>query len=298
MLRLGQLPALLFTFLLALLLPAGALSEVLPVPLPEPEELIRKVLKSQKRAEERFEAFTFDQEEVRTKFSSDGTVKEQRRRLFYVTSGPGPEGGSRELVEVDGRAATDEEKKDAEKEDAKRRKHRLEERAAARASERAAVSGDEEDPALGGRRLSDLMKRFDVRIAGREDLGGRPAWLLEFTPRPGVPESGLGDRALSALAGKAWIDEEDLQVRRVDARLVKPVKVVGGLAANVKRADVTYEAARVADGYWFPSRIDLRLEGKQVLLFRLDSGYTFTLSNFRTFSVETESVSSPVESPR
>ena len=287
-----------FALLLAFLLPAGAFSQVPEEPFPEPEELIRKVFKSQKRAEERFDAFTFDQEEVRTKYASDGTVKERVKRLFYVTSGPDHEGGSRELVEVDGRPATDEEKKDAEKEDAKRRKHRLEERAAARASERVAVSGDEEDPALGRRRLSDLMKRFDVRIAGREDLGGRPAWLLEFTPRPGVPESGLGDRALSALAGKAWIDEEDLQVRRVDARLVKPVKVVGGLAANVKRADVTYEAARVADGYWFPSRIDLRLEWKQVLLFRLDSGYTFTLSNFRTFSVETESVSSPVESPR
>ncbi len=278
-----------FALLLAILLPAGAFSQVPEEPFPEPEELIRKVFKSQKRAEERFDAFTFDQEEVRTKYSSDGTVKERVKRLFYVTSGPDPEGGSRELVEVDGRPATDEEKKDAEKEDAKRKKHRLEERAAARASERVAVSGDEEDPALGRRRLSDLMKRFDVRIAGREDLGGRPAWLLEFTPRPGAPENGLGDRALGALAGKAWIDEEDLQVRRVDAKLVKPVKVVGGLAANVKRADVTYEAARVADGYWFPSRIDLRLEGKQALLFRLDSGYSFTLSNFRTFSVETES---------
>lgn len=274
-----------------------------PPPVPAAEELIRQVLKSQKRAEERFDSFTFDQREERTKFGSDGKPKEKRTRLYYVLSSNDPESGSRELVEVDGRPATDEEKKDAEKEDAKNRKHRLEEKAAERASERPAVSGDDDDPAVGRRRLSDLMKRFDVRVVGQEVLDGRPAWLLEFEPRPGVEEHGLGDRALNALAGRAWIDARDMQVRRVEARLLRPVKVAGGLAANVKRADVVYEADPVVPGYWFPARIDLRLEGKQALFFRLDAAYRFTLSNFRTFAVETSSVVEgpvlpPVESPR
>jgi hypothetical protein len=69
--------------------------------------------------------------------------------------------------------------------------------------------------------------------------------------------------------------------------------VAGGIAANVKRAEVSYEAAVVAPGFWFPARIALRLAGKKALFFPLDVGYTFTLSNFRSFAVETESSTAP-----
>jgi hypothetical protein len=42
------------------------------------------------------------------------------------------------------------------------------------------------------------------------------------------------------------------------------------------------------------ARISLRISGKKALFFRLDTGYRFELSNFRTFEVETEStVSAP-----
>lgn len=60
------------------------------------------------------------------------------------------------------------------------------------------------------------------------------------------------------------------------------------------RAEVTYEAGAVVPGYWFLARISLCVSGKKALFFRLDTGYRFELSNFRTFEVETEStVSTP-----
>ncbi len=286
----GLLAALLLWLVLGSLPAAGNPQET-QVPreqFPAPEELIRQVLKSQKAAEKRFDSYTFDQREEETRYRSDGSVKEIRRRLFYVFSGPDPDGGSRELVEVDGRPATDKEKRAAAEEDAKA-KRRLEERAAARAAEKQTVSGDDDDPVIGPRKLSDLLRRFDVRVTGKEELAGRTVWVVEFSPRPGEPEKGLGDRALGALAGKARIDAVDLQVRSVDAYLIRPLKVAGGLFANVKKADVTYEADAVAPGYWFPARISLRISGKKALFFNLNAGYRFELSNFRTFAVETES---------
>jgi hypothetical protein len=262
-------------------------------PFPAAGELIRQVLKSQRTAEKRFDSYTFDRREEVTAYRSDGGVKEIRTSLFYVFAGPGPDGASRELVEVDGRPATEKEKRAAAEKDAKS-KRRLEERAAARAAEKQVVGGDEDDPTIGPRRLSDLLRRFDVRVSGKENLSGRAAWVVEFSPRPGVPERGLRDRALGVLAGRAWIDAEDLQIRSVEAYLIRPFKVAEGLFANVTRADVTYEAGAVVPGYWFPARISLRVSGKKALFFRLDTGYRFELSHFRNFAVETEStVSAP-----
>jgi hypothetical protein len=280
--------------------PVPAASE----PLPAGHALIRKVVRSQRAAEKRFDSYTFDQLEETTTFRSDGSEKETKRRLYYVFSGPGEgagEGrgksaGSRELVEVDGRPATDEEKGKAAEEDRKA-KRRLEEKAAAAAAEDRRVEGDEDDPLVGSRRLSDLLGRFDVRVASREELAGRPVWVVEFSPRPGAPEKGLGDRALGALAGTAWIDVEDFQVVSVAARIVRPIKVAGGLAANLKQAEVTYEAEAVGPGYWFPARISLRYSGKKALFFNLSVRQRFVLSNFRTFRVEAEAETAPAPSP-
>ena len=265
--------------------PASAREESLP----DAGELIRKALRSQRASEQRFDSYTFDRMEETVTYRSDGTVRETKKRLFYVFSGPEPDGNSRELVEVDGRPATPDEIRKAAEDDRKAKKRRLEERAAARVSEPKRVVGDQDDPEIASRRLSDLMRRFDFRVTGQEVLAGRAAWVVEFSPRPGAPENGLGDRALNALAGRAWIDVSDLQIRRVEAVSTHPVRVAGGIVVNVKRAEVSYEAAAIAPGFWFPTRIALRLEGKKALFFPLNVGYKFELSNFRSFAVETES---------
>jgi len=78
-----------------------------------------------------------------------------------------------------------------------------------------------------------------------------------------------------------------------EAHLVAPLKIAGGLAASVKAAAVTYSATKLSGGGWFPCVVDLRLEGRQALLFRLDTAFRFEFSGFASFSVETESEVGP-----
>ena len=256
--------------------------------VPAPGDLIRAVVRSQRGAEKRLDSYTFDQLEETTTYRSDGSAKEVRKKLFFVFSAQGGGEGSRELVEVDGRPATEKEKREAAEEDRKA-KRKLQDRAMAEAVEGARVQGDDDDPFVGPRRLSDLMTRFDVRVVGREELEGRPAWLVAFSPQKGVEEKVLGDRVLGALAGRAWVDASDLQVRRVEAHLLKPIKVAGGIVLSVKEAEVVYEAVPVAPGVWFPAEVTLRTHGKKALFFPLNSLHHVVLSNFRAFRVETES---------
>lgn len=274
---------------LALALAAGPLAAGPDAPPVDALELIRRVVRSQQRVEAAFEGATYDQLEVRIAWDAKGRAREVERRLFYVLAGENGAEGSRELVEVDGRPATGDEKRKAAEEDEKGRKRRVEQKAEARAKAPPRVTGDEEDPLVGSRRLSELIGRYTIHVVGEEVIDGRPAYVLDFSPKPGAPApKSLGDRALNALEGRAVIDASTFQVRSVEARLTRSVKVAGGLAANVKAADVSYTGQPAGGGLWFPCAVDLRVTGRTAVLFRLDTSFRAEFTNLRRFHVETE----------
>jgi hypothetical protein len=269
---------------------AGAAAVPQGVPDVDARELVKRVVKSQRRVEAAFAGSTFDQREVRITWGADGRAKEVASRLFYVLSGDGDAEGSRELVEMDGRPATEDEKRKAAEEDERGRKRRLVEKAAGEARRADKVSGDEDDPLVGRRRLSELIGRFVIRVVGEETVEGRPAYVLDFSPDPAAaPAKSIGDRALNSLAGRALIDAVDFQVRSVVAHLTKPVKVAGGIAVNVKEAEIVYTGQPLGGNLWFPCVVELRVTGKTALFFRLDTSFRFEFANLRRFRVETES---------
>lgn len=259
--------------------------------------LIRRVVRAQRQTEELLAAYTFDQREVRTDWRKDGTPSDVRWRLFYWTSGEKAGEGTRELVLVDGRQATEEEKRKSAEEDEKDRKKRLERRAADRATDPPEVAGSDDDPTVGTAKLSDLISRFHYRFVGEDLLDGRPSYVLDFWPRAGLTAATLADQALNALSGRVVVDAVDFQVRRVDARIVKPVKVGGGIAAKVNDALLVYEGRPQVAGKWFPCVIDVRLTGKKALVLRLDVGFRAELFNFHSFDVEAEAETGPTPPP-
>ncbi|MFI5197272.1 MAG: hypothetical protein ACHQJD_01515 [Thermoanaerobaculia bacterium] len=268
------------------------------VPGVDAGELIRRVVKSQRRVEAASAGVTFDQREVKIEWGADGRAREIASRLFYVLAGDGEAEGSRELVEVNDRPATEAEKRKASEEDERDRKKRIEQRAVAEARRTERVSGDEDDPLVGRRRLSDLIGRFVIQVVGEETVEGRPAYVLEFEPDPAAaPPKSVGDRALNSLAGRALIDAVDFQVRSVVAHITKPVKVAGGIAANVKQAEIVYTGQPLGKDLWFPCVVELRLTGKTALFFRLDTSFRFEFANLKRFRVDTESNVRPTENP-
>ncbi len=279
------------TALLLAVAAGTAVTQTIAVGAPEVDarELVRRVVRSQRRVEAAFQGATFDQREVKITWGADGRAKDVSSRLYYVLSGDGESEGSRELFEVDGRPATDDEKRKAGEEDEKNRKRRVVEKAAREARQADRVAGDEDDPFVGRRRLSELIGRFVIRVAGEETVEGRPAYVLDFSPDPAAPPAkGLGDRALQALAGRIVIDAVDFQVRSVVAHLTKPVKVAGGIAASVRDAEILYTGQPLGGDLWFPCVVEVHLTGKTALFFRLDTSFRFEFANLRRFRVDTE----------
>ena len=257
--------------------------------LPFPaEELIRRVALAQGRVDRSLTDYTFDQGEIRT---TTGRTDAGRRPAAAAssTSRGTSRGGDRELIEVDGRPATGEEKREEAEDDAKQQRRQVERRGRGAASRPPAVGGRGGGPAR--RAEAPLRPDRAVRLRAVEGRrgGGAVLYALEFSPKPGLPAASLGDRALNALAGRVLVDASDLQVVSVEARLVAPVKVGGGLAANVKEATISYRGARLPRGGWFPCVVDLHLKGKTAVFFRLDTAFRFEFSGFASFSVETDS---------
>ncbi|MBP7675184.1 MAG: hypothetical protein KBB14_02595, partial [Thermoanaerobaculia bacterium] len=151
------------------------------------------------------------------------------------------------------------------------------------------VGGSEDDPLLGPVRLSDLISRFSYGPVEEVRVDGRPTYALDFAPRPGRAATRALDRALGSLAGRVLVDATDLQVVSVDARLVTPFRVGGGLAASIRSASIAYRAQRFADGAWLPCLVGIRLQGRTGVLFRLDRAFRFEFSDYARFLVDVES---------
>ncbi|MHB1047591.1 MAG: hypothetical protein ACYC4P_16440 [Thermoanaerobaculia bacterium] len=252
------------------------------------EELIRAVARAQRRADLAVAAATFEQVEVKTDFGRDGRPRTIHRRRFRYTAGDG-NAVRRELLEVDGRPPTEAELAEVAEEDAKEHRRRVDQRAARRAARPPEVGGSEDDPLLGPVRLSDLIARFSYGPVEEVRVDGRPAYALDFAPRPGRAATRALDRALGSLAGRVLVDATDLQVVSVDARLVTPFRVGGGLAASIRSASIAYRAQRFADGAWLPCLVGIRLQGRTGVLFRLDRAFRFEFSDYARFLVNVES---------
>ena len=252
------------------------------------EELIRAVARAQRRADLAVAAATFEQVEVKTDFGRDGRPRTIQRRRFRYTAGDG-NAVRRGLLEVDGRPPTEAELAEVAEEDAKEHRRRVDQRAERRASRPPEVGGSEDDPLLGPVRLSDLISRFSYGPVEEVRVDGRPTYALDFAPRPGRAATRALVRALGSLAGRVLVDATVLQVVSVDARLVTPFRVGGGLAASIRSASIAYRAQRFADGAWLPCLVGIRLQGRTGVLFRLDRAFRFEFSDYARFIVDVES---------
>jgi len=214
----------------------------------------------------------FERIEVETELDADGRRKKPgRKRYSVVMDRRGVV--ARELLEVDGRPPTDEQREASRREDEKRRRAALEPN-----GERS----DEEELMSGRVPLLDLLPRLQFRLVGEELVDGRPTWILEFEPRPGLVSKTIRDRVLNSFAGRTWVDVADVQVRKIDGHLTTPVKVLGGALLDLKEVGLVYESREVMPGAWAPCREEIGITAVAGMFLRYRREIRFESSNYRS----------------
>lgn len=230
--------------------------------------------------------------ETRRQQKLDGSGRATREAVKVFESYPGLPGEGRweRLIAEDGQALPPAElaKQDRERqrkvmEFVQKRERNPEKVAAAEARQRAKDRRELEAA------LDDALQVFEIRMLGREVVGGHGTVLLSFTPRRNVKPRTKAGKIMSRFAGKAWVSETEYELVRMEAEALADLSFGLGLLARVhKGSKATFERRKVNGEVWLPASADYTASARVMLVRRLRVGGTSEFSDYRKFTVATE----------
>ena len=116
----------------------------------------------------------------------------------------------------------------------------------------------------------DLLKRYKLTMAGRQTLHGRSALIVDFKPAStDLPIFNIKDRFLNCVAGRAWVDEQDLALVKVEVHLTQKVSILGGLVGSVSKFTLSFDRDRTPEGLWFTRDLAWHLEAHEATIARV-----------------------------
>lgn len=118
----------------------------------------------------------------------------------------------------------------------------------------------------------DLIKRFKFTMVGREMINGRSTLIVDFKPVSNdLPIFNIKDRVINSIAGRAWIDEQDYQLEKVDMHLTQKLTLLGGIIGSVSKFTFSFERDRTPDGYWYTRNMNWHVEAHEATVPRVVS---------------------------
>ncbi len=254
-----------------------AVREPTPRSLPDPVELVRRLKANQKQLEERRKDYVCDfTEETRT-LDSKGMAKKTETKgyeLFFDSGYPIARQVSKEgkmlaehEAQKEGRRVDEEIKKDRE------------------LAEKHARDNDENSDEV---RVDQILHATVIKNGRYETYRGREVLVYDFEPNPQFKPHTRAESLANKLGGTVWIDAQDVEVARLEARLVDNYRVAGGLLGSVKTgSDLIVEQERVNGEVWLPSFLDFSLDARIMLVKSVHERIIDHFSSYRKFRVET-----------
>ena len=253
-------------------------------PLPDARAFFTEVRERLHTDDFLLDQYTFTEKQTERRLDADGNVKKVTSASYEVYPSAEPGHTYRKLIERDGQPLPVD---DLAKED--RKQAEKEARAAARSPEVQAERRRKEAEAL-----EEIFRLYDFRILGRETVEGRNAILVTFEPRPGVETSTKAGKILKKFSGRAWIDEKDRQLVRVEAELTDDLSFGFGVLAKLKKgARALMQRRKVNDEIWLPAEARFVGHARLFLVKGLHIDTLSQYSDYKKFTVATEAAAVP-----
>ncbi len=265
-------------------------------PLPDIPALLKEVGENADEIDRLLEKYTYTETITKREFDSNGRMKIKESETYELTFYKGAR--IRRLVARNGKPLSPKEEADAQK-DAEKRIREIEkkeaekerkEREAAQKKNNDAGGADEADDERKDRpSIADVLRASRLLNPRRERFRSRDVIVFDFEPMPGYKPQKNYEKFFGKMAGALWIDPGDKQVARVEARLVEAFKIGGGMLASLKEgANFTLEQERVNGEVWLPTRAEINLGLRVLLLKGININQTITYGDYKRFSVEAE----------
>lgn len=278
--------------MLLTVLPAGSVDGPLAAaPLPEPHAFLAQVRARLHTDDYLLDQYTFTEKQTERHFDGKGKVKKITSAVYEVYPSPEPGQTYRKLIAQDGKPLSAEE---LARED--RKQEAKEARAWGRLSDNDAQkrAAAEKSRRQENQAIEELFRIEDFRIAGRETLDGRSSILVTFSPRAEVEPATKAGKIFKKFAGKAWIDEGDHQLVRVEAELIDDFSIGFGFLARLKKgARAHLQRRKINDEIWLPAQMRFVGSARVLLVKGVHIDALSEYSDYKKFTVGTESAVVP-----
>ena len=256
---------------------AAALAAADPVPRPDAATLVREVRARLRPDRELLSRYTYIERREEVKVSKLGEVTEGPVKVYEVYPSLEPGNTYKRLIAVDGRPLSKGELARADRKHQEDLRKERETRARESAADRRKRAAEEarkrrEREAV----VDEIFEAYDVRIAGRDTIGGHATFVAHLEPRASHQPRSEEGQLMKKLRVKAWVSATEYELVRVEAEVIDDITVGWGIIGRLhKGARGVYERRKVNDEIWLPARERIQATGR-ALLFRTFDLHTVT----------------------
>jgi len=129
--------------------------------------------------------------------------------------------------------------------------------------------------------IDEVPQAFDFRIIGKDEINGRPAYVLSAIPKPGFHAQTKYGKIFAEVQGKLWVDEQDFGWVKADVTVIEPFSMGYFLARVQPGSRILFEQARVGDGLLMPVKVDVAADAKVLFLINYKMDETITYADYR-----------------
>ncbi len=259
--------------LVFVLLPPTSRGQQGAQPVPDVPALVHQVELHQQELEKTRENYTFLERTVVTELNKDGSPKKtetEDNEVFFVNTHQVErkvKKNGKDLSAPEQAKETERVKKEVEK------------------AQRTPPGQSQNQDTISVGRMLQIMK---YSSAHREMVDGRSTIAFDYTGDPHAETHGRAEDASKKLAGTVWIDERDLQVRRLTASLYGDFHVGFGMFTLVKGSSFLFEQKLVNNELWLPVSAHVHILGRALGMFGYRGEVQVEDSNYQRFHVDAQ----------
>ena len=115
--------------------------------------------------------------------------------------------------------------------------------------------------------MSQLTEAFDFELKGVQHKGPHQVYVLKATPRADYRPPNTQARVLRGMEGMLWVDTKSYQWVKVEAEVIRSVRIAGFIATVEPGTRFELENTPVGDGIWQPQHFSMSAHAKVLYMF-------------------------------
>ena len=224
----------------------------LKVDLPEltAQQIIEKAHEAAKRNGMGEAVFSFLRQATIEDLGSKGKIRKGYTKTYRAYT----DRREQELIRVDGKPASH---RRVAREQARNRERQR------RYLARKKSGGTNKNENLVTKNVELYQEKFIPILVGVESVNARPAYVIQLRPNSDHKlKSKTVNRFMNQFDAKLWVDKDEFHIARIDAKLMKPVTFLGGLAGAVNAIHISVSEKRLASDTWVDEIVSANFDAR------------------------------------